>query len=356
MATDKRGLWPAKEGGMPRTLITCSPLFPDLALNEIRRSHPDIAARQVAPGSLLLETPCTFGAFTKPWQSKLPIYLHHAFPIREHIALKSPADLAALKVTAARLAPDGCAIQLRSSFGWESPYSTPAIERALGVNSIPRAGGRVLSILVTPDGDGACAWLGVSCAAQNISPYAGGLIPAAECVPNRAGYKLLEALATFGLSLRRGNHALDLGAAPGAWTTLLRRRGLTVTAVAPAPMYPWLALDRGVTHQPVRAEEYLPSCDTVFDLIVNDMKLDGQESARVMVDYARHLKPGGVALMTLKLRSANMLRVMDHTLRLLRKAYRIVRVRNLVANRHEVTLLLERQLSAISCQQSATSN
>ena len=197
----------------------------------------------------------------------------------------------------------------------------------------------IVSVLLTSE----AAYLGISKGEQNLSPFTGGQIPITEPVCNRAGYKLIEALSVFAIRLRRGDHALDLGAAPGAWTTLLRQRGLRVTAVAPAPLYPWLMWDRDVNYQPLTAEDYLPLCRTTYDLIVNDMKLDARDSARLMVDYAAHLRSGGIALMTLKLHTKNKQRVMDHTFRILRKAYKIIRVRQLVNNRSEVTLFLRRR-------------
>jgi 23S rRNA (cytidine2498-2'-O)-methyltransferase len=163
-----------------------------------------------------------------------------------------------------------------------------------------------------------------------------------EAVPNRAGFKLLEAIDAFALRFRKGDQALDLGAAPGAWTTLLRQRGLRVTAVAPTPLYPWLVFDPGVTFYPHLAEEYLNRCETIFDLIVNDMKLDARDSARLMVEYATHLRGNGIAIMTLKLRTEDQRKLMDHAFRILRRAYKIIRVRQLVSNKKEVTLFLRR--------------
>ncbi len=117
------------------------------------------------------------------------------------------------------------------------------------------------------------------------------------------------------------------------------------TAVAPAPLYPWLDLDQEVIHEPTRAEDYLARCQTTFDLIVNDMMVDPQDSARLMVEYAAHLRPEGIAIMTLKLREHNRSKRMDHSFRLLRKAYKIIQVRQLVSNKQEVTLFLRRQAS-----------
>ncbi|MCA9906334.1 MAG: 50S rRNA methyltransferase, partial [Anaerolineae bacterium] len=130
------------------------------------------------------------------------------------------------------------------------------------------------------------------------------------------------------------------------WTTILRRRGMRVTAVAPAPLYPWLTYDLEVEHVPELAEDYLTRCRTTFDLIVNDMKLDVPDSARLMVDYARHLRPEGIAIMTLKLRGRSRHSTIDHGLRILRKAYKILRIRQLVSNRLEVTLFLRRKTYA----------
>ena len=237
--------------------------------------------------------------------------------------------------------------QIRSAVKRELPYCIWDIQRELNGTAVqfdtrvPK--GRVLSILLAEDRDGLQAYLGVSQAAQNISPWAGGQLPMLEPVSNRAGYKLLEALKIFDIHLRRGDHALDLGAAPGAWTTLLRRRGVRVTAVAPTPMYPWLMFDSNVIYHPVRAEVFLDQCQMSFDLIVNDMWLDVRDSARLMLDYSRHLRAEGIAIMTLKLHGRNIERNMDHAFRILRKAYKIIRVRQLVSNRKEVTLFLRRK-------------
>jgi 23S rRNA (cytidine2498-2'-O)-methyltransferase len=255
-------------------------------------------------------------------------------------------DLEQLKQTAQRIAPPDTVVQVRSAVE-ESPYSPAQIQQCLNEKQDPYCadapGGRVLSILLAKEATGLCAYIGLSWASQNLSPWAGGQLPITEPVSNRAGFKLLEALQAFDIRLRHNNRALDLGAAPGAWTTLLRRRGLYVTAVAPTPLYPWLMLDPGVKYEAALAEDYLNRCQTSFDLIVNDMRLDCQDSARLMVDYAGHLRSEGIAIMTLKLRHRNEQRVMDHAFRILRKAYKIIRVRQLISNRQEVTLFLRRK-------------
>jgi 23S rRNA (cytidine2498-2'-O)-methyltransferase len=328
-----------------RAILTCSPYFDVLALNEARRHHPQIAAQLLIPGYYLLDAPCAFDQLTAPWRSRLPIYLYHCFPVDEVLSLDVDG-VGPLNHALNRLARSGTTVQLRSLIEAGQPYSLTHLQTVLGERwtrpCLQPAPASVVSVLVAPDADGVRAYLGTSPAAHNLSPWPGGQIPITEPVSNRAGYKLIEALDAFAIRLRRGDHALDLGASPGAWTTLLRRRQLRVTAVAPAPLYPWLTFDRDVIHQAMRAEDYLSRCTTTFDLIVNDMKLDPQDSARVMVDYAAHLRSEGIAIMTLKLREGNEPRVMDHSYRILRRAYKIIRVRHLVSNRQEITLFLRR--------------
>jgi 23S rRNA (cytidine2498-2'-O)-methyltransferase len=309
-----------------------------LALSEIKRQHRDIRfVEQLDPFSLLIQTNEPFDNFILPWRDKLPIYLHHVFPVDSTFSFPlTDKGLKRFKGAIQKLTPAGASLQIRSS------SERPEIQRLLEVSAAPPSK-EVVSILLVDSQQGFCAYMGVSRAEQNLSPYPGGQIPITEPVSNRAGYKLLEALEVFSIRLRNGNHALDLGAAPGAWTTLLRRRGLKVTAVAPTPLYPWLMFDSEVHYEPMTAEGYLGQCQTTFDLLVNDMKLDPQDSARLMVDYAPHLRSEGIALMTLKMRSRSQERVMDHTFRLLRKAYKIIRVRQLVSNRNEVTLFLRRK-------------
>lgn len=327
---------------MTDVIVTCSEHFIDAALNEIRRYHKQLTlVTQLSPQHLHVRHPGAFGAFTTPWKDKLPIYLHHAFPLHHTLPLTgTPGDFVQLRQQAQTLCQDDPIIQVQ--IAGDYAYSAMSIIHSLRpgqtshLAALPQ--NRVLSVLI----NGQTASLGLSWAAQNLSLFAGGQPSFDEPVPNRAGRKLLEALTAFRIPLQAGAHALDLGAAPGAWTEILRRRGLRVTAVAPRTLYDWLQTDPQVRAFYLTAEEYLGQCDTTYDMLLNDMRLDAQDSARLMVAYAPHLRTNGLALMTLKLRMRQTARVMDHTFRILRKAYRIVCVRQLANNRKEVTLFLRR--------------
>jgi 23S rRNA (cytidine2498-2'-O)-methyltransferase len=327
---------------MTYAILTCSEHFTDLALNELQRQHSNLTlVKQVSPQHLFLKAPTSFDNLTRPWRNQLPIYLHHLFPVHQTLSLTgTPSDFDCLRKQAQALCRKDYLVQARVIGDY--PYSAITLEQfihpAQPVSTVTKTNGRILSLLVVDK----CAYIGISWASQNLSPFASGRPYFDEPLPNRAGFKLLEALDAFDIRLRPGDHALDLGAAPGAWTAVLVRRGMRVTAVAPRAMYDWLQIDPNVRATCLTAEEYLPTCDTTYDLIVNDMKLDAQDSARLMTEYAVHLRPQGIAIMTLKLRLRNPRRLMDHAFRLLRKEYKIIRVRQLVGNRKEVTLFLRR--------------
>lgn len=327
---------------MSEAILTCSEHFTDFALNELRRQHPDVTLlERVTPQHLRLKTPYTFQHLVRPWRHQLPIYLHHLFPLQRAISLSGSADdFPLLRRHAQALCRDKPVVRVRIEGDYA--YSPVTIEQSLapGQSRAQRNGrGDTLFLLVT----GGVGYMGVVSEADRLAGASFGIPQFDEPVPNRAGLKLLEALTTFGITPRPGECALDLGAAPGAWTEILRRRGMRITAVAPRSMYDWLQGDPQVRSFFLTAEEYLAQCDTTYDLLLNDMKLDAQDSARLMVDYAAHLRPQGIAIMTLKLRLRDPHRVMDHAYRLLRKAYQIVRVRHLASNRKEVTLYLRRK-------------
>jgi len=334
---------------LTHAILTCSEFFVDLALNELKRHHSRLTViHQFSPAHLYIQAPGSFGMLTQPWQRKLPVYLHHLFPIHETVPLKGGSgDVRVLRRAVRRLSQDEFVVQARVAEDASLAYDIQKLESQLSPNSpsgpdCDAPEGRVLSLLVANSPDGLTGYLGISWANQNISPWAGGCYPAYERVPNRAGLKLMEALREFKIRLRPGSTALDLGAAPGAWSIVMRRLGVNVTAVAPTPMYHWLADDPGLQIVPMLAEAYLLMCQMKFDIITNDMIMDAQDSARLMVAYAEHLKSQGIAIMTLKLRQRNRRRVMDHALRILRKAYKIIRVRQLASNRREVTLFLRK--------------
>ena len=242
--------------------------------------------------------------------------------------------------------PEPFSVQTRTlGGGW--PYGPYDVNTRLAT-VLARSGARldvrepveVMSVVLTPDR----GFLGLSRAEDNLSDWAGGarrFRREPEQI-SRAEFKLLEAMEVFQLDPSKARTALDLGAAPGGWTRVLRQLDIEVTAVDPADLAPVLRADPGVRHVRLLAQDYLPQVDGAFDLILNDMRMDSRDSARLMAMAAESLHPRGWALMTLKLPKRGTKPTMDAALALLRDSYEIAGVRQLFHNRSEVTVALRR--------------
>jgi 23S rRNA (cytidine2498-2'-O)-methyltransferase len=109
---------------------------------------------------------------------------------------------------------------------------------------LPDVGELVLSAIVAKDDP----WLlGLHRHHKTRCPYPGGRYPLQlpPDLPSRAYAKIEEAIQTFRLPVRAGDCALELGAAPGGAAFALMRRGLSVIAVDPGQMEPYVLNFRG---------------------------------------------------------------------------------------------------------------
>jgi 23S rRNA (cytidine2498-2'-O)-methyltransferase len=219
-----------------------------------------------------------------------------------------------------------------------------AIARALRERgmSVVRAGTEhVLSCCITPD----ATFLALNRSADSLVDWPGGRVRLARGPTqiSRAEFKLEELIMVQPHTLPTHGRALDLGAAPGGWTRLIRERGLEVWAVDPGALDPRLGGDRHVHHVVTTAGEFLRGTHMTFDLVVNDMRMEPAMSAQVMVDAADRLRRGATAVITLKLGTTRALDTVSACLRLLRRRYDVVFGRQLHHNRHEATIVLTRR-------------
>lgn len=189
------------------------------------------------------------------------------------------------------------------------------------------------------------AVLGSAAGDEALSDWPGGRVRlrAGKDQLSRAALKLEEAMLTFGLDLRGPGVAVDLGAAPGGWSKVLAERGYRVAAVDPAKLDASLGRNRNITHHGQTAQVFLAQQQAPADLIVNDMRLDAVESADVMADAVHGLKPGGLAVMTLKLPEKGAATKAAKALERLRGPYDLIGARQLFHNRSEVTVALRRR-------------
>jgi len=359
----------------PTLILTADPDFLDLALAELQQAAPTAQTTPLAEGVLLVATEQSFFDLAEAWRQAPPIFVRHICPVQEIAPLRNKLNtvLAILRQQVTDmllpLVDPELPFSVQSRVLADLPYkpfdlNTPLAEviSSSGAPLDVRAPIQILSV-VCANADHAreplgralrhtlrlhsgqahhAAYLGLSLAVHNLSNWAGGMRRFArepEQV-SRAEFKLLEALEIFGITLPSRGVALDLGASPGGWTRVLRRYDQYVTAVDPGDLDPRVAADRGVRHKRMTAEHYLADEPDQFDLIVNDMRMDARDSARLMVAYAKQLYRHGLVIMTLKLPEENRRPILDHALTILQQVYTLVGARQLFHNRSEITVYL----------------
>lgn len=155
---------------------------------------------------------------------------------------------------------------------------------------------------------------------------------------SRAEYKLLEAIDCFNIDLTSLNYALDLGAAPGGWSKVLADKNLTVYSVDPASLDEKLNRNKNIIHFKQTAQEFLKNNKQKFDILVNDMKMDAQESISLTSTLKPFLNQNAYIVLTLKLANNHKSSQIDKALDLLSKTYKIITARQLFHNRSEITV------------------
>jgi 23S rRNA (cytidine2498-2'-O)-methyltransferase len=234
----------------------------------------------------------------------------------------------------------------------ERPYSGGRINQALAEVIAEETGAIedvkkpqvIISLLCTMHK----GYLGIAPVEENLSSWPGGARHFAQTPEqlSRAEFKLLEALEVFGVQLPSQGRALDLGAAPGGWTRIALEAGLQVVAVDPARLDARLAKQKGLDHIRGYAEDYLEEAVRKryrFDVIMNDMRMDARDAARLLVKASVCLKTDGFVLSVFKLPHAtleiNPIVTLKEALNILNHRYSIVQTRQLFHNRQEVTVI-----------------
>ena len=343
-----------------RALVTCDAESDGLALEELRESGAaSLPGRWLDTGDavqgsiLLVDSELPFAELSKTLHGS--IYIRHLAPVELQVGLQgTEGDLDAICALvpelAAKLEPGrSFSVQSRVLGVGKLPYRkvvlnerlSQALEQRAGVAMDCRHPEQVVSVLCTPD----AALLGVSGTTLNRSEWPGGKhrFKKDDEQVSRAEFKLLEALSVFELNLPAKGRALDIGASPGGWTRLLALSGLEVDAVDPGYLDKRLFKNPRIHHMRKRIQEYLPGSKS-FVAVVNDMKMDAQESVEILLGFSDRLERGGFGLMTLKMprhSSARQALGMVHDdLNRLSQGFEVVGARQLYHNRSEVTVAL----------------
>jgi 23S rRNA (cytidine2498-2'-O)-methyltransferase len=350
-------------------IVTTHPEFAAEAIDELKRLDRRLAyVEELAAGIILCAAP-EVTTLMRLASEQPPIFARHLAPVQAIVPLSnSERDVSELAIAAAGL-PNFAYFERGQRFAVQArivqtpghsvqrPYTSGQINAQLAAAIVAENGAVeyikkpqiVLSILCSASK----AFLGISQVGDNLSAWPGGARHFAQTPEqiSRAEFKLLEALEVFGVSLPPRGRALDLGAAPGGWTRLLLEAGLQVVAVDPAQLDPRLRGHPALEHYRGYSEDYLEQAQKThqtFDLIVNDMRMDARDAARLLGQAAVCLQRDGLMISVLKLPHTSVdfqpVPTLKQALHLLNKQYAIVQARQLFHNRQEVTVVTAQPL------------
>ncbi|MFZ5353217.1 MAG: SAM-dependent methyltransferase [Bacillota bacterium] len=214
------------------------------------------------------------------------------------------------------------------------------ISKETGVIPVVKEPDKIMSIFIA---DEAC-YIGMSKAEKNISGWSGGMVHYKKSDEDisRAKFKLMEAIYVFNIDMSSIRRALDLGASPGGWTSVLLEKGIEVTAVDTGELddrlfkYPQLTFIKGNA-----AELKLPNDS--FDLLTSDISWNAVNTAKMVLKCSDTLKSGGLAVVTVKLMSSKVTRIIKDVKKIYDEAFYIMGIRQLFHNRDEVTMYMKKR-------------
>ncbi len=335
---------------MNQWIGTANKPYANYAMEELRRLIGEASFQQLAAGEVfLMNTPLDKAEVQRIIHEQEPIFLRHIQPVDRTIAITgTAADLEELTgmVRNARLlfADKRSAVHVRKTAGSPFPYSAADTKSVIDavleeVESDPSLQNPDIILAIYAGVDKLYA--GFAAPADMLSDWPGGAVrfQREENQISRAKFKLLEAEKKFGLHYEQFYEALDIGAAPGGWTSLLLERGLRVTAIDPANMHPDLL------HYPTLIHHKCNAADVKLDkkrynLLVCDMSWSPMLMSKLVLDLDYALKENATLIITIKLMHKKPLQTIREVIERLAQKFELVQAKQLFHNREEITLYL----------------
>ena len=182
------------------------------------------------------------------------------------------------------------------------------------------------------------AYVGVTKVSEALSLAPGGRerMRVSGQRPSRSARKLEEAFRWAGMAPGPGELCVDLGAAPGGWTFVVRARGARSIAVDPAELAPEIKADRGVRHLKASAFTFEP--ETTVDFLLCDMAFRPLDVAALLAKWGRR-RWARALLANFKLPMKRRAEMARHLCTQLSEAgWKEVRSRQLYHDRDEITV------------------
>lgn len=332
-------------------IVTASAQYLSQGLNELQEL--DGSARVVKlleNGIAIIETQLSKLGFIQVVKEKRPVFIRHMNAVDYIIDIEADGLQNIVKTVGqfnSISSGQKVAVQVRKASG-EYPYSPMDVKNAVDSLLAESMGAApeikepevIISILLCTEK----CYIGLGTPDDNISGWSGGMLhyKKNENDISRARYKLMEAIEVFHINMESFRTALDLGAAPGGWTSVLLENGLQVTAVDTGDMDDRLYKYPGFKFIKANVSE-LELEEESFDLMTSDISWNPKNTARLINSASKYVKPGGTAVVTLKLMGGKVRKTIKEVLALYREVFEILEVKQLFHNRDEVTLYLRKR-------------
>ena len=333
-----------------RFICTSNFGFSPYALEELRHAFPEIKSTVLIPGEVLLvQLPIHLDIIGHLHTTPL-IFLRHIQPVQfeeEIIEEDAIAFLTKFLLENYNITHKRVAIQVRKTneVSWQQRVAIfkqqlqSALEQ-LDVHFCDRDPHQLISIFLHHHR----VYIGVSSPADNLSPWSGGEIRFVKQKNDisRAKFKLLEVEQTMNIPFSSLKYALDIGAAPGGWTSFLLDRQMIVTAVDPAQMSEHVRSNPRLIHIKQKINEVQFQKEQ-FDVIVCDMNWNPNDMARTLSNLLYSLRGEGIVLVTIKLLYKKKIAIIKKVIAIFENAG-LVRLgaKQLFYNREEITLYMRK--------------
>lgn len=329
-------------------VVTASEQYLSQGLSELQELDGSVRTVKLpGNGIAIIETRLSRQEFIQLIKSKKPVFIRHMnavdYIVEEASSGPQKAAEAVSRYTGIKPGQK-VAVQVRKDLG-KYPYSPVDVKNAVDnvlsgtMGAMPeiKEPEIIISILLV----GERFYIGLGTSEDNLSGWSGGMLHyrKSENDISRAKYKLMEAIEVFRIDMESFSSALDLGAAPGGWTSVLLEHGLQVTAVDTGDMDDRLSKFPGFKFIKSNASELeLPK--ESFDLLTSDISWNPKNTARLITGASEYLKPKGTAVVTLKLMGDKVRKTIREVLNIYKEVFEVIEVKQLFHNRDEVTLYL----------------
>lgn len=338
------------EAQMNTFIFTCNPKHGDLTVYEFKKYDATYKfIRWLDEGTGLAYTQLDYAQMYELIINQPVIFVRHIFFVREVLDCGGEYISSIVSLCEEALSyGDSFCVQTR----WSLTPDTEVNEISKNVSDALSESGYELNVtsgemIVSLYVDSGKIYFGANGAKYNLSHWKGGMphySPTEEYdFVSRAEYKLLEALECFDIDMTQMTSAADLGAAPGGWTKVLTERGLSCVSIDPNSLDERILKNKKVSYCRMMVEEYLKSDKRqMFDIVVNDMKMNITGSVEIINKFYSRIRDGGIVIITFKLPQTFSYKkdVLDNLSRF--RGFNLIGARQLFHNRSEITAVLKK--------------